>query len=190
MTHLYAKARGHSMARMKYIILMTLLALSGCTYYYTPDPDEITLDVIVEFESSALVSLVNSQQSTDKLVYYESMGGGFYTDLRSTTETVIAILERELSQRGMTVNPTNRKTKTLELSVTKVEATPDWYDIPAGVVIHVETLSGYSNDYVGTFRGSNLYKGFNGALMMAVTQILNDPNIIKYLESPDSVFDI
>jgi len=168
-----------------YIVIATiLLGLSGCTriHNYTPNASTFKMDEIKEFTTNNSVSLINVQMSTDNVQFAESGINKFQGNLKEWTNTAIEITKRELSKRNMIIKDEN-PSKKLNLSIEMAKGTFGFFVIRTEIKLLAETADGYKNIYIGDNRSpANLFRAADGAVMRAVTQMLNDPKIISYLK--------
>lgn len=159
------------------------LTVSFCLFFgacgavsYTPKPDR-PFEAIPEFKSSHQVTLMNAQPSTEEVA-----GGHWLVNRNAWTEVAVAITQRELTARGMTV--TAGAPKVLKLSVDSANTASGWVKISSEIVMNVETGGGYKATYTGrnsSAMAANLERQIDGAMMRVVVEMLKDPAIVKYL---------
>jgi len=161
-------------------ILLILLAASGCTHHYVPEPDTFRLDAINEFSSTNSIWLENAQTDSEDVIFATSMGHKFYGNLKEWTETAITITQRELTKRGMTVIANSEKR--LKLSVNSIQGTFGFAVVRVQLTLKAETGNGYVNTYIGDNRSpATVYRAADGAVMRAVAEMLRDGNLVDYL---------
>ncbi|MBT3926633.1 MAG: hypothetical protein HOF33_06565 [Rhodospirillaceae bacterium] len=170
-------------------IVLPLLAVACGPLYYTPNPDTNPMEPIIEFQSAASVNLVNGQPSTEERRYWgeEDGPGGAFANYNAWTDAAIAIADRELSNRGISI--TNDADKSLKLAITFVKTTATILTLEYKTIVKmkVETGNGYAAEYAGinkSFYWFDLKRQSDGAVMRTVVAMLQDQKIIDYLTSP------
>lgn len=161
----------------------SILAVSFCVFLgacgavsYTPSPDR-PFEAITEFKSTHQVTLANAQPATE-----EVEGGHWLVNRHAWTDVAIAIAERELRARGMTV--TAGAQKVLKLSIDSAKTETGWVKISSEIVMNVETGGGYKATYTGrnsSAMAANHERQIDGAMMRVVVEMLKDPAIVEYL---------
>lgn len=161
------------------MLLGAVLLSAGCTHTYVPKESEYSTDEIPNYTVGSLVEFKNGQSNTEEVLYAENMGHDFFANLHDWTETAIGIADRELAERG---SKTARKSgHSLTLTVSKVKVTGGAWGFRGKVTLDVATGGGLVKSFEGEAPAANLYVASSGALAAAVTQVLSDPEIIKYL---------
>ena len=167
-------------------ILLPLLAVACGPLYYTPNPDTNPMEPIIEFQSAGSINLVNGQPSTEEIQYWgrKDGPGGAFANFNAWTDTAIAIANRELSQRGLSISGDGEKSLKLEIFFVKTTSTILTLEYKTVVKMKVETGSGYAAEYVGinkSFYLFDLKRQSDGAVMRTVVAMLQDQKIIDYL---------
>ena len=113
--------------------------------------------------------------------------GGEFANYNAWTDAAIAIADRELSNRGISI--TNDADKSLKLAITFVKTTATILTLEYKTVVKmkVETGNGYAAEYAGinkSFYWFDLKRQSDGAVMRTVVAMLQDQKIIDYLTSP------
>jgi hypothetical protein len=167
-------------------IFLPLLAVACGPLYYTPNPDTNPMEPIIEFQSAGSVHIVNGQPSTEERRVFgdEDSPGGAFANYNAWTDTAIAITNRELSKRGISI--TENGEKSLKLAIFFVRTTSKILTLEHETVIKmkVETGDGYAAEFVGnnkSFYLLNYQRQSDGALMRTVVAMLQDQKIIDYL---------
>ncbi len=159
--------------------VLIIAVLSGCATDYVPKLDTHPMDPIIEFVGPGSVSLINNQPTTEKVEVFKNL---VFVDYQKWTSAAIQIIERECKQRHITIDPNARKT--LKIAVKEVQFVLGWVQVQSHVVMHVETSSGYSKEFIGrnhAIMAANRHTLLDGAMMRVVAAMLNDPEIIRYL---------
>ena len=162
------------------VTLSALLIFTGCsTIYYVPDPTTFKFDETPDFSSSQNISLVNIQESSENLLLFNNHGHKFYGNLQQWTDVAIAITNRELSKRGMSV--AENSSKTLEMSIISVRPRKASWHFRTNVELKVVAGNGYTSNYISEGPSPLLNRSFDAAVIRSVAAMLKDDNIIKYL---------
>ena len=160
-----------------FLAVSCALFLGACgAVSYTPKPDR-PFEAIPEFKSTNQVTLTNAQPSTE-----EVDGGHWLVNRNAWTDVAIAIAQRELTARGMTVAAGTRKV--LKLSVDSANTASGFVKISSEITMSVETGGGYKATYTGRNSSAmmaNRERQIDGAMMRVVVEMLKDPAIVKYL---------
>ena len=159
--------------------LATLLFAAGCasTSMHVPTPVPITDKMLLnEFRTSSRVSLINAAQEPDD---------------RKWTESVVSFLAEQLQQRGAEV--VEDAPRHLQLEIVKVRrivgavllaplAAPEGCE----VAVRVTTGDGYAQEVAKRAGAYAWQKACDKGVTGIVVDILNDPNVRRYLELSDA----
>ena len=160
-----------------FLLVSSALFLGACgAVSYTPSPDR-PFEAIPEFKSGHQLTLTNAQPATE-----EVSGGHWLVNRHAWTDVAIAIAQRELTARGMTIAA--GAPNVLKLSVDSANTASGWVKISSEIVMNVETGGGYKATYTGknsAAMAANLERQIDGAMMRVVVEMLKDPAIVKYL---------
>jgi hypothetical protein len=160
-----------------FLACFCLLCCCGCSMYYQPI-DTFPVEPIKEFTSSASVTLINGQPSTEKIVF----AGQRYADRNKWTDVAMTIAERELRKRGL--NVVKGAPKSLTMSIESVKKDTGFVMIRTEILMRVTTSDGYSAVYSGSDKsavaGRPLYQ-MDKNMMRVVVEMLNDPQIVAFL---------
>lgn len=157
-------------------VLLSVSFLGACASPYTPNPDR-PFEPIPEFTSSASLSIVNAQGDEE-----EHDIGHVLANYRKWTDVAIQIAERELVQRGMSMDP--GAARTLRLAVTSASHRTGFVMIRTDIEMEAETGDGYKAKYTGANSSAmvaNVPRQIDGAMMRVVVEMLKDPRIVSYL---------
>jgi len=163
--------------RPRFLAVSFCLFLGACgAVSRTPSPDR-PFEAIPEFKSTHQVTLTNAQPSTEEVA-----GGHWLVNRNAWTDVAIAITQRELTARGMTVAA--GAPKVLKLSIDSAKTETGWVMISSEIVMNVETGGGYRATYTGknsAAMAASPERQIDGAMMRVVVEMLKDPAIVKYL---------
>jgi hypothetical protein len=174
---------------MKIVILpfaiATMLMMSACstTHSYKPDIDTYEFPSVTEFRSEHDVNVVNANQSNEPFLFGEAGMGNAHKwmgNLKEWTDVAVEITNRELSARGMTINP--EAPKTLQLSILEAIASSGGWGFRGNISLKATTGDGFERVYQGESPAMMINRSADGAIMQAVAAMLRDENIINYLK--------
>lgn len=164
---------------MRYFIIAVSLLLSSCASY-EPKPDPMKEGLVAPFQNSATVNVVNGQdQSKLQIERY----GGVPVNLKATTEETIKLLEQQLSQNGVVIDPGASKAMTLSVQeLYQFPIAPPYTDICI-VRAGLTTSSGLEKLYsVKNLSGVDIFHACDFALTKLVAEIINDPVVRDFLD--------
>ena len=159
------------------------IILTSCTLTYQPRPDTFKIEPITEFSSPVTISIINVQpDNVDRIHLTTDLGSTISGSMKSWTDTAIAITNRELTARGATL--LDNAPRKLELAVISIEGETSFSAFRYKTQLKVKTGSGYEATYIGDNQSpATVYRAADGAVMRAVSAMLKDPVIVKYITS-------
>lgn len=172
----------------KPVILISLLILAGCTikHNYVWDefsiaPERISsLDSFTEGQELRIIK-GKSDDSRILLGFYRQLDmHQFYGSLQSLTDGIATQLAREMRKKQLDIR--NTAEKSLEITVDRVHFEPGTFAIAANIDFTVKFGNGKTKSY--TVRNSSvktLDQIYNGAVALAVIEIINDPEVRAYV---------
>lgn len=164
----------------KTLIFFLLMVFCGCTHHYVPREYPINPVMVPEFSVSQPVSLINVQTDNKTIRIHKYFGHKWTGNLTEWTGTAVSLLNTELQKRGISIS--EDASKVLKLSITQAEIIQGAWAIRCILNLKVETGDGYTADFEGNNASpATLYRAIDGAITRAVTALLNDDNILKYL---------
>lgn len=167
-------------ANRRFAAATLLLLLAGCAHHYTPRTSTYPFPGIEEFSSSQAVALVNTQTATAPVLYGDAgFGREWYGNLQEWTEVAIALTNRELSKRGMSIGTEAKKS--LKLSVVSIKATTGGWGFHGYASLKAITGDGYERVFQGDSPAGLITRSADGAVMQAVAAMLSDKQIRAYL---------
>ena len=133
-----------------------------------------------EFISEGSVSIINSQIEDEPVVIASLGAGRWYASYKHLTANIVEQLTKELKKRKITVSPDS--SKTLQIKVVGTDFEVGMWKWRGTMNVQIRT----GNDYTKDILASNSTPGgvdeaFSGAVAIAVIEILNNPEIRKYL---------
>jgi hypothetical protein len=159
------------------LLAASLLPLGACATRYTPKPDRPFEAIANEFTSTHRIALRNAQPNKE-----EVRTGPWLANYNAWTDVAIAITDRELQKRGMTLAADAGKT--LDLAIESGITETGWVKITSTIVMRATTGDGYTATFTGvnsSAMAANTERQIDGAMMRCVVQMLSDPRIAAYL---------
>jgi len=164
------------------LLSIALLLLAGCTHHYIPRTTTFDFEEIDEFLAKSTVSLINDQPFSDDVLFMSRGTHDYYADFKAWTDQAVAIAQREITSRGMTVAAD--APKSLKMAIVKAEGTSGFWQIYCETSLRVETGDGYVNEYVAKAGSpASLQRAVDGSVMRVVAAMLRDQNITRYLQA-------
>jgi hypothetical protein len=172
-------------AKKLFLIIAVPFLLGGCAHHHVANPYHYQISLVSEFSSTSSISLVNVQTSTKDVLFARNGPHKIFANFQRWTEAAIALTQQELVKRGMKVE--EHATKTLKLSIDSAKVTDNISGMfSCDTTLKVETGDGYARTYLGqssvfgiTFH--IIYVTADNSVTHAVTEMLEDPQIINYL---------
>ncbi len=170
----------------KGIIFILFMLLFGCSHSYSVKPFPIKPDLVPEINVKDSVHIVNAQDQGKNIVFYSIAGSKWIGDLGEWTGQAAGLLKFELNKRNITIAEDAHKI--LKLAITEGKLSSEFSGIRCVVMLKVEAADGYAQEYEGNhinhspFAQQARYHAGAGAITKAVTALLNDKNIISYLQ--------
>ena len=177
-----------NLGQLKYsVVLIVLACLVGCTHNFNVKPFPIKPDLLPKLNIQKPVQIVNAQDQGKNNIFKSGAGSKWIGDLGLWTEGAVELVKLVLNKQNVTL--ADAADKTLKLAITAGKLKTEFAGIRCVVKLKVEAGNGYTQSYEGNHRNSSpiaeqarRYAGA-GAVTKAVTDLLNDRNIIEYLEN-------
>jgi len=169
------------------ITILTVFSV-GCASVstYNPNPDAFELDPnqTPSISTNATVSLINGQPNNKDIAIGENGNVTWKGNLRIWTDAAINQSARRLKAANVVVS--ENSPKKLELAITKAELIFGWVMTRSIVNLEVKTGGGKVLNFKGDHRATAgivyLPKvAMDGAVFNATINMLNDPEILRYL---------
>ena len=177
-----------NLGQLKYsVVLIVLACLVGRTHNFNVKPFPIKPDLLPKLNIQKPVQIVNAQDQGKNNIFKSGAGSKWIGDLGLWTEGAVELVKLVLNKQN--ANLSDAADKTIKLAITAGKLTTEFAGIRCVVQLDVEAGNGYTQTYEGNHRNSSpiaeqtrRYAGA-GAVTKAVTELLNDRNIIRYLEN-------
>jgi hypothetical protein len=171
----------------KSVVLIVLACFVGCTHNFNVKPFPIKPNLLPVLNIQKSVQIVNAQDQGKNNIFKSGAGSKWIGDLGQWTEGAVELVKLVLNKQNVTL--VHDAGKTLKLAITAGKLKTEFAGIRCVVKLKVEAGNGYTQSYEGNHRNSSpiaeqarRYAGA-GAVTKAVTDLLNDRNIIEYLEN-------
>jgi hypothetical protein len=170
------------------IILVIIVFFCGCTRNYIVKPFPLEPELVPKIgQIKGPINLINTQVPGTKTVFKSGPAIDWVGDLHEWTTQAIDLLTHELTQRKVFIS--RNADRVLSLAVTKGTLRSEITGVRCVIILRVTTGNGYVKEYEGNniHRASpfgemaRYYAGAN-ALTEAVIALLNDDNIVRYLQ--------
>ena len=175
------KTFSYTGAGKKIFLVFILILLSSCTHHYVPNQFPVKPGMAPDFSSNKNIRVVNAHDTADVKLFYAAGFHKYMGDMRLWTDTAVNVLRNELEIRNVPVS--DGAAKTIKLKITHASAYQGFATIRCIVTLEVEMSDGRRK----TFEGNNtspwtLYRACDGAVTLAVTAMLNDNEILRFIK--------
>ncbi len=155
--------------------------LTGCSVTIGTNPDtyDFPSERIFHVTPGEKLTVENFCISEERV----ELGSRVYCDLRHFTDTAVRMVERELTMKGVDLSASAEKTVVLRMTH------PSWvlgtWTMIGRVRLEAELGNGQTVAVDGEHKtAGNAMRAFNGAIMYAVTALLEDPTLAAYVSEP------
>jgi predicted component of type VI protein secretion system len=171
------------------IVVVTILGIltAGCgtvdrTYEWTEY--KVKADRIInpdEFAKEGTVSIINAQADDAPKLVHSFGAGRWYASYKQLTEAIVQQLTNELVKRNITVSPD--AVKSIKIKVTGTDFEMGMWKWRGTLEMHLQAGNHYAKDIVvSNSTPGGVDEAFDGAVAIAVIEILNNSNIRAYLQ--------
>lgn len=170
-------------------VLLTLAAIfsTGCTIKhdyvwaeYPVKPERV--ENVADYQAESSVEITNGNPQTAQILLAGIGAHKYYGSLGQLTEAVVVQFSQELEKRGMKTQAGAPKSISLEITSNTYER--GMWVIRADLNMNIKLGNGTSKSmFVSNTTGGTVPRMYNGAVSVAVTQLLNDPEISDYLRN-------
>lgn len=162
--------------------IFILIVCAGCSHSLNPSPQQINNDKVIQFSVPGKITIRNAQQDDQKILIGVLAGHKYYGSLKKWTDEAVGLMEDELKLRGAEISSTAPKTLDLAITEAILDAEGGAWRKRCMVTIQLETGGGFVNTYKGVVHSGGFEaRAAGGGVTMALTEILKDETIIKYL---------
>ena len=146
--------------------------------YRINDSRITTSDAFIKTDS---VSLINAQPNNDTFLLAQLGAHQYYGSLNQLTEAIVTHLKRELRKHNITTSPD--ASKTIQIKVVKTDFIQGGWKVRANLDVNLKTGNNYAKDiFASNSTPTTAEQAFDGAVALAVIDILNNPDILAYLQ--------
>ncbi len=169
----------------KPIILILILVITGCArkHDYVWNEYPITPGRIssqISFTEGQKIRILKGK-SNDLKIFLGNVGPHqYYGSEQSLTDGIVDQLVKEMRNKGLLTN--NTAEKSLEITVNRSNFRRGMWKLAATLEFTVKFGNGKTKSY--TVRNSSpdtVYRTYNGAVALAVIEIINDPEVLTYI---------
>jgi hypothetical protein len=159
-----------------------LAALAGCgpmMIQSNPGTFAVAPEAGAQLRGPQSVALNNAYKAETQVKIFEGRSRDWMADLQQYTKTAIAILDREMTKKGISNTP--QAAKSVALRVRDVHSGLGWH-IRASLVLEAQYGDGTKSTIVTENTSpATAQRAVDGAIMLAVTQLLRDEQFLAYV---------
>jgi hypothetical protein len=167
------------------LVPVVLLLFTGCSIKhdyvwneYPIEPGRVTSEI--QFREGQPVSIVKGKSDSSKIELGYVGAHQYYGSVQSLTDGIAEQLASELEKRGLEVNAAAEKS--LEIAVNRSRFDRGMWKIAAILDFTVAFGNGTTKSYsVRNSSPATVERTYNGAVAVAVIEILNDPDVLAYI---------
>jgi len=170
----------------KLVMLALFLSLTGCVSQvdymwkeYPIKPDQISSQV--SFAEGRELSVIKGKSDKSRRLLGSVPQIHYYGNEQSLTDAIVNQLSTELQQRRVDIKTTARKS--LEITVTRAHFKRGFVMKAATLEFTVKRGNGMTKSYsVRNSSPASVYRAYNGAVALAVIQMINEPEVLAYIK--------
>jgi hypothetical protein len=152
----------------------------SCSHRYQARLQKVNTDSIPGISASQPITIINDQPSDVYTLVYAQGAHKWTASMRQCTDIAVQLLSEELQNRGVRV--AIGAEKTLKISVVNLAGFMGFTRITGKLSLKVATGDGYMNIYeVLNATPWTIDRALNGAISLAVIELLKDEKIREYL---------
>ncbi len=170
----------------KPVILILFLFLTGCAikhdyvwHEYAIAPERISSQNI--FKEGQEIRIIKGKSNDSKIVLGSVGAHRYYGSEQTLTDAIVDQLSKELRNRRIEIK--NTAEKSLEITANRSKFEQGMWKMAATIEFTVKFGNGKTKSY--TVRNSILStfadRAYNGAVAWAVIEIINDPEVLTYI---------
>jgi hypothetical protein len=177
------KHKAMALYNLVFALIITFGLTSCAKIHHLPVAQQVDSRNIQEFNINKSFRVINNQPSKENLILGKFYLGSFYSSLFEFTDAAVKSLNSELSQRGMTIS--NDADKVLKLAVIDAQISEVGFRWKCAVSLDIETEEGYKSRYIVNNLTPSNTRVCGGAITLAITDLLNDQQVISYLNEQE-----
>jgi hypothetical protein len=165
---------------------LSLVFTAGCTRTHTYQWTEYRIQpariaTSNEFTKEGAVSIINAQSNDAPMILGTIGSHKFYGSLNQLTGAIITQLTSELTKRKITVR--SDAPKSIQIKVVSTDFEQGTWQVRAKMTVHLQAGNNYVKDIlVNNSTPTTVAQAFDGAVAIAVIEILNNTAILAYLQ--------
>ena len=169
----------------RFWVIVVVLFLTGCStmndYVWSEYPiARERISPQASFAQGKEVSIIAGKSDNTKVYLGRAGGDEYYGSMQVLADAIAVQLTAELQLKG--VRTTNKSGKSLEITVTRINYDEGMWKFAAIIDVAVKFGNGKTKPY--TVRNSSpasIPRIYNGVVALSVVQIINDAEVIKYI---------
>ena len=167
-----------------FISFLLLIFFASCSHpsLILPVTSVVDPNRVHDFKLNLKINIVNIHPSKTNIQEFTLGFSKFGGNLYEWTDKAIELLKSELEKRGGEISKDGLKVLSLSISNAHVQTRAGGSGTWCRLTLHVETGDGYSTDILIVHNaGIGVDRPVGYAITLAITDLLNDENIIHYL---------
>jgi len=169
----------------KPVILILLLIITGCARKhdyiwneYPITPDRISSQI--SFTEGQEIRIIKGK-SNDSKIFLGNVGPlQYYGSEQSLTDGIVDQLVKEMRNKRLEIK--NTAEKSLEIAVNRSKFNRGMWRLAATLEFTVKFGNGKIKSYTVTNSSPDtVYRTYNGAVALAVIEIINDPKVLNFI---------
>ena len=163
-----------------FVLFLIIGTFLSCSHRYQARLQKVNTDNIPGISANQPITIINDQPSDEYTLVYAQGAHKWTASRRQCTDIAIQMLSEELKNRGVQVATGSEKT--LKISIVNLAGFMGFTRITGKLSLKVATGDGYMNIYeVLNATPWTIDRALNGAISLAVIELLKDEKIRNYL---------
>jgi len=163
------------------LVLFICTFPAACSHYYVPNQYPVKADMVPDFTGKKSIHIINAQKTSNVKLIAAQGFHKYFGDMQLWTDTAVSLLQSELENRNIPV--TDTATKTIQLRITDANAYWGFATIRCILTLEVETSAGHKKSFEGNNTSPwTLWRACDGAVTLAITAMLNDNEILRFIK--------
>lgn len=168
-----------------FLILMLFLLLSGCAikHDYVWEEYPITAERISQYSFTAgqEIKILKGKSNDSKMLFSHIGPHKYFGSEQSLTDGIADQLAKELQKKQLEIG--NSAEKSLEITVNQSIFEKEVFTWAVTLEFSIKFGNGKTKTYkVRNVSPASVYRTYNGAVALAVIEIINDPEVLKYIK--------
>lgn len=167
-------------------LLILILMLAGCVgrkidyvwqeYQITPD----RLSSRSSITEGKIIAITKGKSDSAEILVFKNGPDQYYSSCQSFADSIADQLAKEMRKKGVEIN--NQADKSLEITVNRSISGKEFWNYTASLEFTLKFGNGKSKSYSVKNSSPQINaKGYNGAVALAVIEIINDLEVVTYI---------